>query len=530
MFRVGSKNLCLYYCNTSLQLFQFIRNKYDFLHELGIENENPGYFDGKWGGTGKVLESISPASGCMIAKIQMPSLKEVESTIEKTHNAWFLWSTLPPPKRGEIIRQIGNMLRNNKISLGKLISLEMGKILSEGIGEVQEYIDICDYAVGLSRMLPGKIFPSERDNHILLELWNPIGAVGIITAFNFPAAVFGWNSALAMVCGNTTVWKSSPTTPLTSIAITKIISRVLEANKLPGSIASLVTGSGDIGHILTSDKRLPLISFTGSSTIGKRVAHVVQERFGKTILELGGNNAMIVLDDADIEMAVKSAVFSCIGTAGQRCTSTRRIILHRKIEKQFTEKLKKAYTAILEKTGDPLDNLTLYSPLHSEESLISFEAAVESSLENGGKLEFGGKRIQRPGYYVEPTIISGLEPNLPIVKKETFAPIVYKFEIDSLEEGITLNNCVDQGLSSSLFTRDIQNFFKWIGPTGSDCGIINLNIGTSGAEIGGAFGGDKSSGGGRESGSDAWKNYMRRSTITVNFGKNVPLAQGIIFT
>ncbi|XP_011503806.1 PREDICTED: alpha-aminoadipic semialdehyde dehydrogenase [Ceratosolen solmsi marchali] len=502
---------------------------YKFLKELGIYAENAGLFDGNWSGTGKIAESISPSTENVIAKVQQSTVEEVHSAIDKIYDCWPNWAALPSPMRGDIVRQIGNEIRKFKIPLAKLISLEMGKPMLESTGEVQEYIDICDYAVGLSRMLPGKLLPSERQDHTLLEMWNPLGVIGIITAFNFPVAVFGWNSAIAMICGNASIWKCSPTTPLISIAITKIIARVLDKNRIPGSIVSLVTGDANIGDAVVTNRRIPLISFTGSVTNGKQVALKVQERFGKILLELGGNNAMIVSDSANMDMAVKAATFSCIGTSGQRCTTTRRLILHKNLKKEFIEKLKKSYSIVLNAIGDPLKETTLYSPLHSQCSINAYENTISKAIKNGGVIEFGGKRMDRKGFYVEPTIISGLKVDDDIAQTETFAPIVYVFEVNSLDEAITINNSVSQGLSSSLFTDNIQHLFKWIGPNGSDCGIVNVNIGTSGAEIGGAFGGEKSTGGGRESGSDSWKYYMRRSTVTINYGQTLPLAQGLKF-
>ncbi|XP_070170116.1 putative aldehyde dehydrogenase family 7 member A1 homolog isoform X1 [Polyergus mexicanus] len=528
--------------------------KYGFLKQLGITIENPGLYDGRWGGSGKLIESISPATGKVIAKIRESTPQEASNAITEARKAWPQWTSIPMPARGDIVRQIGDELRRNLKPLGCLVSLEMGKILPEGIGEVQEFIDICDYAVGLSRTLSGSLFPSERKNHALLEKWNSLGVVGIISAFNFPIAVnvlsseldfshfknsctdladlsqvYGWNSAIAMVCGNTIVWKGAPSTSLVSIATTKIIAGVLERNGIPGSVASLITGGSDVGETLVNDKRVPLISFTGNSNVGKQVALKIQQRFGRSLLELGGNNALIIAQDADLEMAVRAAVFSCVGTAGQRCTTTRRLILHKKIKNEFLGKLKTAYKSILERVGDPLEDGALYGPLHNQQAIDKYKAAVEKAVKAGGTIEFGGKQIERPGFYVEPTIISGLPPEAEVVQQETFAPIVYILEANSLEEAIDLNNDVEQGLSSSLFTKSIGNVFQWIGPHGSDCGIVNVNIGTSGAEIGGAFGGEKATGGGRESGSDAWKQYMRRATITINHGNELPLAQGIKF-
>ncbi|WAQ99828.1 AL7A1-like protein [Mya arenaria] len=380
-------------------------------------------------------------------------------------------------------------------------SLEVGKILGEGVGEVQEYIDVCDYAVGLSRMFAGHVFPSERKGHALLEQWNPLGVVGVITAFNFPVAVYGWNSAIAMVCGNCMLWKGAPSTPLTSVAITKTL--------------------------MAKDERLPLVSFTGSTQVGHKVSMMVQERFGKFLLELGGNNAIIVNEDADLDMVVRASVFACAGTAGQRCTTTRRLILHKSVYDEVVSRLVKAYGQL--RIGDPCEADTLYGPLHSTAAVEAYKNAIEEAIKQGGKVECGGKVIDRPGNFVEPTIISGLSHDAKIVQTETFVPIVYILKFEVLDEAIRWNNEVKQGLSSSIFTKDLGNIFQWIGPKGSDCGIINVNIPTNGAEIGGAFGGEKHTGGGRESGSDAWKQYMRRSTITINYSKELPLAQGIKF-
>ncbi|XP_046427802.1 alpha-aminoadipic semialdehyde dehydrogenase [Neodiprion virginianus] len=505
------------------------RSELAFLKELEIGPDNLGSFDGSWGGSGPVIESISPGNGEVIARVHSSTPDEVGNAITKAKESWPQWASMPAPARGEIVRQIGNELRKNLKPLGKLVSLEMGKILAEGIGEVQEYIDVCDYAVGLSRTLPGSLLPSERKDHVLLEKWNPLGVVGVISAFNFPVAVYGWNSAIAMVCGDTLVWKGAPTTPLVSIATTKIVAKVLERNGIPGSVASLITGGTDVGELLVNDNRVPLISFTGSTKAGKNVALKVQERFGKSLLELGGNNALIVTKDADLDMAIRAAVFSCVGTAGQRCTTTRRLILQTDIRTEFLKRLKMAFAGILGRIGDPIEESTLYGPLHSPAAVEAYKLTVEKAVKSGGCIEFGGKVIDRAGFYVEPTIISGLPASSDLVRHETFAPIVYILETNSLEEAIAVNNDVEQGLSSSLFTSNIGELFKWIGPLGSDCGIINVNIGTSGAEIGGAFGGEKATGGGRESGSDAWKHYARRATITINYGNELPLAQGIKF-
>uniref|UniRef100_A0A8B9L2C0 aldehyde dehydrogenase (NAD(+)) n=1 Tax=Astyanax mexicanus TaxID=7994 RepID=A0A8B9L2C0_ASTMX len=405
------------------------------------------------------------------------------------------------------------------------VSLEMGKIYVEGVGEVQEYVDVCDYAVGLSRMIGGPVLPSE--SHALIEQWNPVGLVGIITAFNFPVAVYGWNNAIALICGNVCLWKGAPTTPLTSVAVTKIVAEVLEQNNLPGAICSMTCGGADIGTALSKDERVDLVSFTGSTQVGKQVALMVQERFGRQLLELGGNNAIIVFEDADLNLVVPSALFASVGTAGQRCTTTRRLMLHESVHDEVVERLSKAYKQV--RIGDPWDPSTLYGPLHTKHAVQQYLAAIEQAKQQGGTLVCGGKVMDRPGNYVEPTIFTGLAHDAPIVHTETFVPILYVIKFKTEEEAFAWNNEVKQGLSSSIFTKDMGRVFRWLGPKGSDCGIVNVNIPTSGAEIGGAFGGEKHTGGGRESGSDSWKQYMRRSTCTINYSKDLPLAQGIKF-
>ncbi|KAI2538643.1 aldehyde dehydrogenase 7 family member A1 [Homo sapiens] len=437
--------------------------QYAWLKELGLREENEGVYNGSWGGRGEVITTYCPANNEPIARVRQASVADYEETVKKAREAWKIWADIPAPKRGEIVRQIGDALREKIQVLGSLVSLEMGKILVEGVGEVQEYVDICDYAVGLSRMIGGPILPSERSGHALIEQWNPVGLVGIITAFNFPVAVYGWNNAIAMICGNVCLWKGAPTTSLISVAVTKIIAKVLEDNKLPGAICSLTCGGADIGTAMAKDERVNLLSFTGSTQVGKQVGLMVQERFGRSLLELGGNNAIIAFEDADLSLVVPSALFAAVGTAGQRCTTARRLVM------------------------------------------------------------------DRPGNYVEPTIVTGLGHDASIAHTETFAPILYVFKFKNEEEVFAWNNEVKQGLSSSIFTKDLGRIFRWLGPKGSDCGIVNVNIPTSGAEIGGAFGGEKHTGGGRESGSDAWKQYMRRSTCTINYSKDLPLAQGIKF-
>eukprot|EP00095_Tigriopus_kingsejongensis_P003353 maker-scaffold787_size97196-snap-gene-0.11 protein:Tk03353 transcript:maker-scaffold787_size97196-snap-gene-0.11-mRNA-1 annotation:"alpha-aminoadipic semialdehyde dehydrogenase" len=691
--------------------------KYAFLKELGLAKENPGVYHGKWFGSGEVVTAVCPANNRPIATVQTGTPEDYDQVVKAAEEAWQVWVDLPAPKRGDIIREIGEALRAKLLPLGKLVSLEMGKIVPEGVGEVQEYVDICDYAVGLSRMMSGKVIPSERPGHQLLECWNPLGVIGIISAFNFPVAVYGWNSAIAMACGNTMIWKGAPSTNLVSVATTKVVAKVLEDNGLPGAIASLCCGGADVGESMAKDKRIKLLSFTGSTAVGQKVALTVQERFGKHLLELGGNNALIVDEDADVEMVTRSATFACVGTAGQRCTTLRRLILHEAVYDQVLERLKKAYGSIANRIGDPLDDGVLYGPMHSQAGVAAYQKTLEDAKKAGGTIEYGGEVItdrqgnyvqptivsglphdspvvhretfapivyvlksleegivwnneveqglssslftknvehvfkvalsvlerfgkhlleqggnnalivdedadvemvtrsatfacvgtagqrcttlrrlilheavydqvlerlkkaygsianrigdplddgvlygpmhsqagvaayqktledakkaggtieyggevitDRQGNYVQPTIVSGLPHDSPVVHRETFAPIVYVLKCKSLEEGIAWNNEVEQGLSSSLFTKNVEHVFKWIGPKGSDCGIVNVNIPTSGAEIGGAFGGEKATGGGRESGSDAWKQYMRRSTCTINYSKELPLAQGI---
>lgn len=501
---------------SSTQKFLIDQPKYSFLKELGLEKRNAGVYNGKWFGNGEVLQTFCPANGELIAEVQAGTVDDYDQCVVESRKAWNVWADIPAPKRGEIVRQIGVALRDKLEPLGKLVSLEMGKILPEGIGEVQEYVDVCDYAVGLSRMMEGKVIPSERPNHALLEMWNPLGTVGVISAFNFPVAVYGWNNALSLVCGNTLIWKGAPSTPLCSVATTKIIADVLEQNNLPGAICSLVSGGADVGIAMAKDVRIPLVSFTGSTKVGREVALTVQSRFGRSLLELGGNNAILVDESADVDLVVRAALFACAGTAGQRCTTTRRLVLHDKVYDAILAKLVKAYEQLLPRTGDPIEAGVMYGPLHNQMAVDQYSAAIKEAVASGGKIEFGGKVMDRPGFFVEPTIISNLKGDTPVVMTETFVPILYVLKCSSLEEAIQINNQVDQGLSSSLFTQNMGQVFKWLGPKGSDCGIVNVNIPTSGAEIGGAFGGEKHTGGGRESGSDSWKQYMRRSTCTID--------------
>ncbi|PAV91882.1 hypothetical protein WR25_15629 isoform B [Diploscapter pachys] len=512
--------------------FYFTVAQFSFLDQTfaGLSENNVGVFHGKWAASGPVVQSVAPASNKPIANVQTGTVQDYETAITEARRAYESWCEVPAPRRGEVVRQIGDRLRSQLQNLGKLVSLEMGKISAEGVGEVQEYVDICDYATGLSRSLNGQILPSERSGHALLEQWNPLGVVGVISAFNFPCAVYGWNNALALVAGNAVVWKPAPSTPLVAVAVTKLIEDVLKKNNLPGGLCSLVCGEGDVGQALVKDKRVNLVSFTGSTEVGRIVGQQVQARFGKILLELGGNNAIIVNDDADLNMVVPATVFAAVGTAGQRCTTTRRLIVHESVYDQLLERVKKAYAQFESRIGDPLEQNTIIGPLHNEVAVMKYKATVAEAIATGGKIEYGGKVLDdKEGNYVLPTIVSGLPHDAPVVLRETFAPILYVFKFKTLDEAVGINNEVAQGLSSSLFTNNIQNVFKWMGPKGSDCGIVNVNIPTSGAEIGGAFGGEKETGGGRESGSDSWKQYMRRSTCTINFSKELPLAQGIKF-
>jgi len=418
-------------------------------------------------------------------------------------------------------------MRAKKTQLGKLISLEMGKILAEGLGEVQEFIDVCDYATGLSRVYNGQVLQSERPGHVIMEQWHPLGMIGVITAFNFPLAVSGWNAAISLICGNVQIWKGASTTSLVTVAVTKMAAEVLEKNGIPGAVFSMISGSGaTIGEFFINDKRLSLISFTGSTDIGRRISSVVHSRFGRTILELGGNNAMIVMDDANIDMAVRSILFAAVGTAGQRCTTCRRLVLHEKIYDQVVTRLQTAYKQV--KIGDPLKEGTLCGPVHTKSAVKEYSEGLKRILSEGGKILAGGKVLEGEGNFVEPTIV-GIHHDAPIVKEELFVPILYAIKVSSFEEAVQVNNEVPQGLSSALFTNNQQYIFQWTGPLGSDCGLANVNTSTSGAEIGGAFGGEKETGGGRESGSDSWKQYCRRVTSTINYSKELPLAQGINF-
>jgi aldehyde dehydrogenase (NAD+) len=501
------------------------------LKRLGIGQTNAGVFSGEWSGCGKLLESVSPIDGEVIARVRTATPEEYEQTMQRAQEAFRNWQTVPAPKRGELVRQLGNALREAKSDLGWLVSVEAGKITAEGQGEVQEMIDICDFAVGLSRQLYGLTIASERPQHRMMEQWHPLGVVGIVTAFNFPVAVWSWNSALAAVCGDSTVWKPSSQTPLTAIATIKIAEKVCRANGVDPAIFSLVIGDGaTVGERLINDSRVPLISATGSTKMGRHVGEVVTKRLGRTLLELGGNNAIVVAPSADLDLATQGILFGAVGTAGQRCTTTRRIIVHESVREEVTRRLLKAYERV--QIGNPLEEGTLMGPLINTRAVEDMQAALHSVREQGGEILFGGDVLKGPkfpgGCYVRPCLVAARH-DLKIVHEETFAPILYIISYRTLDEAIAYHNEVPQGLSSAIFTNDMREAEQFLSCCGSDCGIANVNIGTSGAEIGGAFGGEKETGGGRESGSDSWKTYMRRQTVTINYSKELPLAQGIVF-
>lgn len=504
----------------------------DFLNEIGIKKENSGVYYGEWveNPRGEEIVSYSPIDGKEIARVKTAGIKDYEIVIESAKKGFSQWMRVPAPKRGEIIRQIGLELRKYKKQLGRLITLEMGKIIAEGEGEVQEMIDIADFATGLSRQLYGLTMQSERPFHRMYEQWHPFGIVGIITAFNFPVAVWSWNSMIAGVCGDTMLWKPSSLTPLCAIAVQNIVNKVFSQNGLKGIMNLCIGSGGIIGEAMIGDRNIPLISATGSTKMGIRIAEVVGKRLGRTILELGGNNAIIIMGDADLSLALRAVLFGAVGTAGQRCTTTRRLILDEKIASEFTERLINAYKQI--RIGNPLDPSTLMGPLVDKNAVEDMMKAIEIIKKQGGEIIYGGKRLEGSQYpggcYVEPTLVKA-KKDMEIVKEETFAPILYILSFETLEEAIQIHNDVPQGLSSAMFTTNLLTAETFLSPWGSDCGIANINIGTSGAEIGGAFGGEKETGGGREAGSDAWKSYMRRQTNTINWGRDLPLAQGIKF-
>ncbi len=506
------------------------------LDKLGIKELNCGLSTGaEWIDThGDVTSSYSPIDGKEIAKVKNATLDDYEMVVKKAQEAFMVWRKVPAPMRGEIIRQIGCALREYKEELGMLVTLEMGKIYQEGLGEVQEMIDICDFAVGLARLVNGVNLQSERVDHRLSEQYLPLGIVGIVTSYNFPVAVWAWNTALAAIAGDVVIWKPSSKTPITALATQKIIKDVLIKNDVPEGVFNLIVAKSSVmGDNFLADKRIQLLSVTGSTAVGKRVGGIVGKRLGKTILELGGNNAVIITPKADIQMAVMSTVFGTVGTAGQRCTSTRRVIVHEDIYDEVLTKFVSAYENIVPKIGNPLKEDSLVGPLIDKNSVELFRDAVTKVAEEGGRVVFGGQVCEGPGFesgtYVVPCIAEA-ENHFKIVQEETFAPIVYFIKYKgSIEDAIAIQNDVPQGLSSACFTLDMREAETFLSVAGSDCGIANVNLGTSGAEIGGAFGGEKETGGGRESGSDAWKVYMRRQTNTINYGVDLPLAQGIKF-
>jgi aldehyde dehydrogenase (NAD+) len=498
----------------------------DVLERLEIESVNSGACWGEWipNPAGGELVSINPATGEEIAKVRMAGPQDYQEIMRHAADAFSEWRMQPAPRRGQIVREIGDELRLHKEDLGALVSLEMGKILAEGQGEVQEMIDIADFAVGLSRQLYGLTIASERPGHRMYEQWHPLGVAGVISAFNFPVAVWSWNALIAAVCGDCVLWKPSSETPLTAIAVQKICNRVLERNGWKG-VFNLVIGRGStVGEMLLADRRVPLLSATGSCQMGYRIAEVVGKRLGRTILELGGSNGVIVMDDANLELALRAILFGAVGTAGQRCTTIRRLFLHRKIARKMTDALVAAYGRV--RIGDPLDPNTVMGPLVNQSAVADMMQGLEKIRRQGGEILYGGKALE--GCFVQPTLVKA-RPDMPVLREELFAPVLYLVEFDELEEALAWHNDVPQGLSSAMFTTNLISAETFLSARGSDCGIANVNIGTSGAEIGGAFGGEKETGGGRESGSDAWKAYMRRQTVTINWSSQLPLAQGIAF-
>lgn len=502
------------------------------LKKLGIEKLNEGAFTGtKWKKAGgDIITSHSPADGSKIAQVSSVNRKTYDAVVDEAQKAFAEWRMWPAPKRGEVVRQVGEALRSHKAELGKLVSYEMGKSLQEGLGEVQEMIDIADFAVGLSRQLYGLTMHSERPLHRMYEQWHPLGVVGIISAFNFPVAVWSWNAFIAWVCGDTCIWKPSEKTPLSAIACMHIISKVFKANNVPEGVCCLVAGARDTGEWMSNDTRIPLVSATGSTRMGKAVGAAVGARLGRSLLELGGNNAIIITEHADMDIAIRAAVFGAVGTCGQRCTTTRRLIIHEKVYDAFKKRLTNAYKKL--NVGNPLDEKNHIGPLIDTDAVATYLSAIQKVKQQGGKTVIAGGVLTGKGYesgcYVKPCVFEAGN-DMPVVQHETFAPILYLMKYARIEEAIAMQNGVPQGLSSSIMTLNMREAETFLSHMGSDCGIANVNIGTSGAEIGGAFGGEKETGGGRESGSDSWKAYMRRQTNTINWSDKLPLAQGIKF-
>lgn len=503
------------------------------LDSLGVRRSNQGVSTGsEWlRSKGDRIESYSPADGKLIGSVQSGDARSYERVVETASRAFLEWRTWPAPRRGDVVRQIGEALRKNKNALGKLVSYEMGKSYTEGLGEVQEMIDICDFAVGLSRQLHGLTMHSERPRHRMYEQWHPLGVVGIITAFNFPVAVWSWNAMIAWVCGDTCVWKPSEKTPLSSVACQKIIAEVFRKNGVPEGVSCIINGNQRVGQLLAADENISLVSATGSTRMGRAVATTVAARLGRTLLELGGNNAIIITENADLDIAIRGALFGAVGTAGQRCTTTRRLIIQSSVYDEVKDRLVNAYGHL--SIGNPLDPSNHVGPLIDRQAVKLYRDALRKIRNEGGRLLVSGGVLKGKGYesgcYVKPAIAE-VEPHYEIVQQETFAPILYLIRYETLTEAIAIQNGVKQGLSSSIMTNHVREMELFLSSEGSDCGIANVNIGTSGAEIGGAFGGEKETGGGRESGSDAWKNYMRRQTNTINYGDTLPLAQGIKFS
>lgn len=499
----------------------------DLLARLGLSGPLHGLDDGSGSlrATGPELVSTNPSTGEPLATVRCASAADYETLADLAFKAFRTWRMMPAPARGEVVRRIGQALRDHKDDLGLLVTLEVGKIRSEGLGEVQEMIDMADFAVGLSRQLYGLTIASERPAHRMFEQWHPLGPVGVITAFNFPVAVWAWNAMVAAVCGDPTIWKPAPAAPLCALATQAIVRKAIDGMGLDG-IFNLAIGGNELGERIAADTRLPLVSATGSCAMGRKVGAVVAGRLGRSLLELGGNNAIIVSEHADLDLATRAILFAAVGTAGQRCTSLRRLIAHESVADALVERLARAYGSL--KIGDPWEDGVLVGPLISQESVQAMQRALEEAKGQGGEVVRGGRPLQRPGYFIEPAIVR-MPSNTPIVAQETFAPILYAFTYRDLDEAIAIQNGVDQGLSSAIFTEHLREAERFLSPAGSDCGIANVNIGTSGAEIGGAFGGEKDTGGGREAGSDSWKAYMRRQTCTVNGGGTLPLAQGVVF-
>lgn len=518
-----------WYC--ALGLINFGETTMDILKKLNISSINKGACIGgkSWlqGNDLGDFVSINPANESLLAKVARAGKENYEQIVEAAHNGFLKWRKMPAPKRGEIIRQIGEALRKNKDALGSLVSIEMGKSKQEGDGEVQEMIDMADFAVGQSRMLYGLSMHSERPDHRMYEQWHPLGIIGVISAFNFPVAVWSWNAFIAAICGNTVIWKPSPKTPLCAIAVQHICNEVLQANDLEGIFNLFITDQNDLAEDFVNDHRIPLISFTGSTVVGRQVNEKVARRLGRCLLELGGNNAIIVDESADLDLATRAIAFGAAGTAGQRCTSTRRVFIHNSIHDLLLERLVRVYKQL--RIGDPLETGVLVGPLVDKQAVETYAKAINKIRASGGEIICGGNVLPGPGFYVEPTIVRA-ENQWEIVQQETFAPILYVMKYQTIEDAIARLNAVPQGLSSALFTNRLQQAEQFLSAIGSDCGIANINIGTSGAEIGGAFGGEKETGGGREAGSDSWKAYMRRQTNTINWSNTLPLAQGIKFT